>query len=325
MDRISVIIPVFNDEGGIRRCIDSVLGQKNVETEILLIDDGSTDNSPQILDEYALKYDNIRCFHKKNGGAATARNLGLDEAEGDYIFFLDGDDYIEVDALTSLLSAAVQNDADMVIGNFCTRKNDGTLIKKFELPDYAKNKVISEYEYWKLNAESSTYVTTVVWTRLLKKSVLEGVHFKEGVIHEDEFIQIQFASRANRIYVLDKIITNQCMSSESVMRRPFNIRNLAFVVARGERVDYLIDKGYYDIAMDNFGFGSRSLIIAHKNLNEPEARKEIKQLYKNYKRLAARMFAYVSIKDKIRLLLFRINLGLYGAVRVAVLGEKNRS
>ncbi len=324
MDKISVIIPVFNDEGGVRRCIDSVLGQKNVETEILLVDDGSTDNSPQILDEYASKYDNIRCFHKKNGGAATARNLGLDKAEGDYIFFLDGDDFIEEDALISLLNAAVQNEADMVIGNFCTRKNDGTLIRKFELPDYARNKVISEYEYWKLNAESSTYVTTVVWTRLFKKDVLEGVRFKEGVIHEDEFIQIQFASRARKIYVLDRIITSQCMSSGSVMRRPFNIRNLAFVVARGERVEYLIDKGYYDMALDNFGFGSRSLIIAHKNLKEPEARKEIKQLYRKYKRLAARLSAFVGTKDKIRLMLFRINLGLYDMVRNALRSEGSR-
>ncbi|MDC7294805.1 glycosyltransferase [Butyrivibrio sp. DSM 10294] len=318
MKKISVIIPVYNDESGIRRCIDSVLTQKIVETEILLIDDGSTDNSPQILDEYAASHENIRCIHKQNGGAASARNLGLDEACGDYIFFLDGDDFIEEDALSALLTASDEYDADMVIGNFCTRKNDGTLIKNFTIPEYARNKVISEYDYWRLNAESSTYVTTVVWTRLFKKEVLQGVRFKEGVIHEDEFIQIDFAGRAKRIYVLDKIITSQCMSSDSVMRRPFNIKNLAFVQARRERVDYLIGKGYYDMALYNFGFGSRSLIIAHKKLKDGEAQKEIKRLYREYKALATRLSTCVSTKDKIRLTLFRINLDLYDIVRNAL-------
>ena len=324
MKKISVIIPVFNDEEGVRRCIESVLSQKNVDTEILLIDDGSTDKSPQILDEYAASHENVRCIHKKNGGAASARNRGLDEATGDYIFFLDGDDFIEEDALSALLRASDENDADMVIGNFCTRKNDGTLIREFQIPDYAKNRIISEYDYWRLNAESSTYVTTVVWTRLFKKEVLQDVRFKEGVIHEDEFIQIQFAGIPERIYVLDKIITSQCMSTDSVMRRPYNIRNLAFVQARGERVDYLIGKGYYDMALNNFGFGSRSLIIAHRRLKEAEARREIKRLYREYKGLAARLSSYVSTKDKIRLALFRINLGLYDFVRNALRNEGDR-
>lgn len=96
----SIIIPVYNVEKYLNECVDSVLNQKNVDYEIILVDDGSTDNSGQICDEYLKKHSNVSVIHKVNGGLSDARNAGLESAEGDYILFVDSDDKIEENSLS---------------------------------------------------------------------------------------------------------------------------------------------------------------------------------------------------------------------------------
>ncbi len=317
---ISVIIPVYNNENDIERCIKSALSQQNVEVQVIVVDDGSTDGTAKIVDNYASKNGNLICIHKENGGASTARNIGLDKAEGEYIFFLDGDDYIEQDALYQLYNAAIVNDVDMVISNFCTRDAKGNLIKKFEIPMYAKDKKISEYDYWKLNAEDSTYITSVVWTKLYRRKLWDTVRFPEGIIHEDEFVQAPLVNNCSGIFVLDKVLYNQCLSDDSVMRRPFNYKNLASSKARAERTKYLMGKGYYDMALYNFGFGTRMMILGKNSLKDKKSREEIARQYKEYKSIAKELSKYVGSKDKIRLLLFRMNLYLYEKIRLLMRG-----
>ena len=102
--KISVIIPVYNAESTLRRCVDSVLAQTYTDFECLLIDDGSTDKSGEMCDEYAAKDSRVRVFHKENGGVSSARNVGLDNAKGEWITFLDSDDYIEEEFLGSIVN-----------------------------------------------------------------------------------------------------------------------------------------------------------------------------------------------------------------------------
>ncbi len=312
---ISVIIPVYNNKDYIERSMKSALDQKSVEVQVIVVDDGSTDGTAKIVDEYASKYENLICFHKENGGASTARNMGLDKAEGEYIFFLDGDDYIEEDALCQMYKAAVDNDVDMVLCNFCTRDAQGELVKQYEIPEYAKNKKLSEYEYWKLNAEDSTYVTTSPCTKLYRHRIWDNIRFVEGVIHEDEFLQVPLVNNCSGIFVLDKILYNVCLSADSVMRRPFNYKNLAAPKARAERTRYLMGKGYYDMALYNFGFGTRLLIIGKNALKDAKSREEIARQYKDFRGIAKDLSKHLGAKDKIRLLLFRLNFSLYEKVR----------
>ena len=112
---ISVIIPVYNAEQYLRRCVDSVLTQSYTDFELLLIDDGSRDQSPAICDEYAAADHRVQVFHKPNGGVSSARNLGLDHARGQWITFIDSDDFIS----PNYLSAVNRSDADMLILNKC--------------------------------------------------------------------------------------------------------------------------------------------------------------------------------------------------------------
>lgn len=120
MPKISVIVPVYNTEKYLHRCIDSILAQTFTDFELLLIDDGSKDNSGKICDEYAVKDSRVRVFHKENGGVSSARNLGLDNALGEWVTFVDSDDWIEKNALVALINKC---DADLIIGAIMFEQN----------------------------------------------------------------------------------------------------------------------------------------------------------------------------------------------------------
>lgn len=118
MPLVSVIIPVYKVEKELRRCLDSVLSQTLTDIEIILVDDGSPDACPQICDDYACQDPRVRVVHKANGGLSDARNHGLNKATGDYVMFVDSDDYIEADSCERLYLTAVASDADMVLGDW---------------------------------------------------------------------------------------------------------------------------------------------------------------------------------------------------------------
>ena len=118
MPAISVIVPIFNVENYVRKCVDSILNQTFSDIEIILVDDGSTDASGRICDEYLSKDDRIRVIHKENGGLSDARNAGLDMCTGEYIGFVDGDDYIDGDMYELLYKNLIQYDADISMCRF---------------------------------------------------------------------------------------------------------------------------------------------------------------------------------------------------------------
>lgn len=128
--RISIIVPVYNVEGSLHRCIDSILAQTFTDFELLLIDDGSKDNSGKICDEYVAKDLRVRVFHKENGGVSSARNLGLDNAKGEWVTFVDSDDYV----------------LPYFLETFCTMSKDGDVCIQGIIPDYS---ISSEYQVYK--------------------------------------------------------------------------------------------------------------------------------------------------------------------------------
>ncbi len=141
---ITVIIPVYNREKHLDKCINSVLDQDNVNTEIILVDDGSTDRSPEICDNYAKKYDNIVVIHSDNHGVSHARNLALDQTTGDYLTFLDSDDRLAPGALSLLLSNIEKNATDYVVGGFKQFTEEGELCDTSNLPETYSDKVLDK-------------------------------------------------------------------------------------------------------------------------------------------------------------------------------------
>lgn len=126
MPKVSIIIPIYNVEKYLRNCFDSVLNQKFKDIEVLAINDGSPDSSQEIVDEYAAKYDFIKSYIKENGGQSDARNFGLTKASGEYVFFLDADDWLDENALEIMYNRAKNDDSDIVICDFEKMYDNGT-------------------------------------------------------------------------------------------------------------------------------------------------------------------------------------------------------
>lgn len=143
MPTVSVIIPVYNVEYYLHKCVDSVLCQSFTDLELILIDDGSVDNSPQICDDYASKDSRVRVFHKKNGGVSSARNHGLDEAKGEWIIFVDADDWLDVDTLK--VCCPFTNDYDIIRFSMnCVMKEDGSRNRPFNMVDEPKDDYLAK-------------------------------------------------------------------------------------------------------------------------------------------------------------------------------------
>lgn len=142
-NKVTVVIPVYNTKKYLEKCVDSITGQTFQNIEILLIDDGSTDGSAELCDELGEKDDRIRVIHKQNGGAATARNLGIDVAKGEYIMFIDSDDWLDTEAIEMLVEHADENNVDVIRFGYVREFGDKKLVKR---NTFLEERVYSEYE-----------------------------------------------------------------------------------------------------------------------------------------------------------------------------------
>ena len=178
---ISVILPVYNVEKFLKESVDSVLNQTYRDLQVILVDDGSTDSSGAICDDYATRDDRIQVIHKTNGGLPDARNAGLKIVKGDYIMFVDSDDLIHPETCQVLLDALSSGDYDfsMIYGIKLPEETYHQYIAEHNGPvEVKKTKVINQYEYIKHLYEVSAYQYDVVWNKLYKRSFIDNLYFR---------------------------------------------------------------------------------------------------------------------------------------------------
>lgn len=227
MLRLSIIIPVYNIEIYLKECVDSVLSQTFKDFEILLIDDGSKDTSGKLCDEIALKDSRIRVFHKSNGGLSSARNYGIDRALGEYVIFLDSDDYwINKDILSLLVKKAESENLDVVRGEFVNVDAKG---KQLYTPDLSeeslklKNQILSSYEMMKFVMNGRFFS----WLFIFRKSAIGCLRFDENrKFQEDIDFAIKFFSKNYRCGYLPIQFYAYRQRENSIMSTP-RISNLA--------------------------------------------------------------------------------------------------
>ncbi len=220
---ISVIIPVYNAEKYLRRCLDSVLNQKNVKLEIVLVDDGSTDRSGTICDEYAKCDERILVLHQKNGGASNARNHGMQIAKGDYIGFVDSDDWIEDDMYCYLLGLINSYDADAAVCEYITAKHKGKTNKQKEVLTIRQREELARF-FYRLDGGKSFFS---VWNCLYKKELLKNIRFLENQINEDVYFTYEIYKKANKIVFsnLTKyyyFVNSHSVTNSKVCRRDYS-------------------------------------------------------------------------------------------------------
>ncbi len=278
---ISVIVPIYNVEEYLNKCLDSILHQTFTNYELILIDDGSTDSSSQIADEYAVKDDRIRVIHKKNGGLSDARNYGLDKATGKYICFIDSDDWIEETYLEELLHLAKEQEADIVICDYLKNSGDISVTQPAE-PDIVIQSGTDAID----NIYGSRYGEYVVaWNKLYRKEIFDNLRYPVGMIHEDEAIFGEIFCRASKVVRTERILYNyRTNNSSSIMSSEFSIKRLDIIKALEMRMGTFTRqglKGYYE--KDSFKYLYKILlnIVELKKL-EGQHSDIIKELKKKY-------------------------------------------
>lgn len=182
MPEISVIVPVYKAEQYLERCVKSILEQTYQNFELILVDDGSPDNSPSLCDEWAKNDNHIYVIHKENGGASSARNAGLKIAKGNWIAFADSDDWLDRTALKTLYDLANQYNVPMAIGGMrvVQEYTDAQTVAKQETVVLSRADLMSRF--FRLNGEPDTHS---VWATLIRRDILEAYHFIEGKMNED--------------------------------------------------------------------------------------------------------------------------------------------
>ena len=226
-DLISIIVPVYKVEKYLRRCVDSILAQMYRNIEVLLIDDGSPDGSGVICDEYAEKDARVRVFHKENGGVSSARNLGLREARGEYIGFVDADDYIDRKMYETLLHNLIMEHADISVCSYYQEDSSGKFHKHWLKDEYLTITGDTQIEC----LISNKYYTCSCWDRLFNRNLLSGFQFDETVkVYEDLLFLYEVTKKSERTVFTSIPLYYYCNNdASSVARSPFDDRKMDIV------------------------------------------------------------------------------------------------
>lgn len=213
MDKISVIIPVYNVADYLPECLDSVLSQDHTNLEVILVDDGSKDESGAICDSYAARDSRVRVIHQKNAGAAAAKNAGLRIATGEYLSFVDSDDYLEPNVYGYMLSILKEHGADAA--QFSFRDVYRTQTEDHILPGRQE---LTSKEY--LARFPKDWTCALLWNKLYKRTLYDGVFFEEGHKIDDEYFTYRGFLKPCKVVCDEKIIYNYRKRASSVMSSP---------------------------------------------------------------------------------------------------------
>ncbi|MCQ2570883.1 MAG: glycosyltransferase [Candidatus Saccharibacteria bacterium] len=235
---ISIIVPVYRVEKYLFRCVDSLVKQTYSNLEIILVDDGSPDNSGKLCDDYAKKDNRVKVVHKKNGGLSSARNAGIDVMAGQYVLFVDSDDYIAPETVEHLYEDITKTGADISICDFIPFTD-----KKQSKNSYPKTQFIlsgeEKFAYIAPSEHYSTYgvVSTVQWNKLFKAEIFAKLRYEDGRINEDEFIVAEEFNLANKISYNLKPLYYYYQREDSIIHS-FSLNRLDIVDAIDARIKF---------------------------------------------------------------------------------------
>ncbi len=239
MPKASIIVPVYNVENYLKKCIDSILIQEEKDFELILIDDGSNDNSGNICDEYANNDNRIKVIHNTNQGPSMARNAGLDICTGSYITFVDSDDYIEKDYLSKMIKKAEENNADVVICGFKQIFNH-----QIEIHTVKEEKKIDKNEYTEGLLIQRGY--GLCRCKLYKKEIINNTRFKsELIVGEDTFFNLNISKKLEKCIYIKDVLYNYNVNPESLVRK-YNKKYLENYLMSSIKTKEYIDNNYTD-------------------------------------------------------------------------------
>ena len=246
MPNISVIVPVYNIQMYVSMCLDSILDQVYQDFELIIIDDGSSDQSGPICEQYAQRDSRIRLVHQKNGGLSAARNVGIELATGEYLTFIDGDDIVHPDYLEHLYRGIIQHNADICMCWF--RKFDIEPVS--DKYTYSVKRVLTGRDACGYIGCAQDRVSTTACMKLYKTSLWKDIRYPVGRVHEDEAITHKLLYAAKRITELDEELYFYRTTPNSIMNSPFSVKRYDAITAYYERYQFYLDNNEPELAED---------------------------------------------------------------------------
>lgn len=264
--KISCIVPVYNVEKHLRRCIGSFLAQTFTDFELILVDDGSPDGCPAICDEYAEKDERVHVIHQANAGVSVARNAGLDAARGEYVCFVDSDDWIENSYLEDMYDSAINNSSDLVFCGMTKHHGNKMLVEDGVLPSDKKE---FPYLYLHYPVYMNSLCNKLIKTNLLHK---EDVFFPCGItIAEDLLVILKLVYYADNITQVHKELYNYDRTNESSVTHTINIKHAKDYLKVGEDLLHFISSHNvegYEIIPNFYFLKSKLLFLVYGGIEK---------------------------------------------------------
>lgn len=317
---ISVIVPAYNVERYIARCLDSILSQTYTNLEVLLIDDGSTDSTGRICDDYARKDGRVRVIHQENQGLAEVRNIGLHEAKGEWIQFIDSDDWIEPETIGTCYDLALKNDAEIVCFQYVYEyESEEYGSRKTNHGDnrYYSDRIMSGEEAFSVVMFPS-YINESSCNKLIKTDILDGIEYPRGKTGEDIYTTYMFVIRARRVIYIAKEFYHYFQNGTSISHTHKTGQLYSGFYAAEEYIDFALSRNldrtqaYIDNIMAGAWF-KKVGVVNHMIMGDLIDSEYILKIQKEIK-------PYIIIKSqlspvrKIQLLLFKFSFRLYAMV-----------
>ena len=310
---ISVIIPVYNVEKYLRRCLDSVIAQTYQNLEIICVDDGSVDESGKICDQYAVRDARIKVIHQENQGLSAARNKGLDAAEGEYIAFVDSDDYILEDMYKKMLDKLLNYNVDLCVCQWQYEFSDGRQVVKRKniAPTIYGRKTSLEFARFLYMGNYENGVVVAAWNKLYRRTLLDKIRF-EGRIHEDEAFSGRIMAKNISVYVMEEQFYVYAQNGDSLTNKPFSANKFFFLDALAERRELFKSDAFIcqETELLYCNMDIEFCLRARKDgvaISHPEKYRQIFQ--KMFSSL--RREGKVKIKFRLRMMLFSFSPSLY--------------
>lgn len=310
--KVSVIIPMYNSESYIDKCIQSIINQTLKDIEIILVDDGSTDKSLEISNKYAENDERIKVIKQKNKGVSSARNYGVSIAEGNFITFVDSDDFIEIDMLEILYNSAIDNNCDVVLSGIKIIKDNDI---KYEFT--TDSKIYTKQEVFKLfYFDKEPFSPNYACGKLIKRSICNKIKFREDIfLMEDALFTMEvFVNCSNNIMFLNKYLYNYVQRSGSASKHFSKKRITSFyaleeLLKLAKGIDSKYEKSFLRVYSKLILSILQDIISFDFQNNKEEYFKISKSLNKHY--IDNIRSKDISYKNKIHLSLIKISPSLY--------------
>ena len=310
---ISVIVPAYNVEKYLARCLDSILTQTYTNIEVILIDDGSTDETGRICDDYAGKDERVKVIHQVNQGLAEVRNVGLREAKGEWIQFVDSDDWIEPNTLETCYRYAQEYNADIVSFQYIQETDSGksySAVKEHKPPEVMTSEKALSVIF------IPQFIDVAAWNKLVRKECYHGVVYPKGKLYEDTYTTYKVIANAERVLYITNEFYHYLRRKDSIMGYRFDERNYDLADAAQKSYDESLKLG----ASDDDGSLSTGLwffkvVVADYMIKAGKINYEyVSKVQHEIKYSVVMKCPYMPLVRKIQVILFRFSFRLYKSI-----------